>query len=139
MYADRRETFVHICADTLFKFQWHIEKHRFNILVIGPRLIFMSPLRLIIFGATQKYSSKLNLFRRYKVVGRQTLFIRLLYCFYFFLNEKTLLPSKNTLISRNSISIKCNLQHKDLFKIESIKQKMEVLEITSVLLQNATI
>ena len=52
MHADRRETFVNICADMLFKFQCHTEKHRFNALDLGPGLISMSPLRLIFREAT---------------------------------------------------------------------------------------
>ena len=52
MYADRRETFVNICADMMFKFQWHIEKHRYNALDLGPGLISMSSLRLVIWEAT---------------------------------------------------------------------------------------
>ena len=65
MYADSRETFANMCADMLFKFQWHIEKHRLNTFDIGPGLIFMSPLRLIIREPTQRYSSKLDIIRRY--------------------------------------------------------------------------
>ena len=48
MYADRRKTFVNISADMLFKFQWPIEKHRFNALDLRPGLISISPLRLIV-------------------------------------------------------------------------------------------
>ena len=68
MYADRKETFVNISADMLFKFQWYIEKHRFNALYIRPGLLSMSPLRLIIREATQRYSSKFVIIRRYIVV-----------------------------------------------------------------------
>ena len=53
----------------LFKFQCHKEKHRFNALDLGPGLISMSPLRLIIREATQRYSSKFDIIRRYKVVN----------------------------------------------------------------------
>ena len=53
MYADRRETFVNMCADVLFKSQWNIEKHQFNAFNLGPRLVSMSPLRLIIREPTQ--------------------------------------------------------------------------------------
>ena len=42
MYADRKEIFVNMCADRLFKFQSHIEKYRFNILDLGPGLISTS-------------------------------------------------------------------------------------------------
>ena len=55
MYADRRETYVNMFADMLFKFQWHIVKHRFNALDLGPGLIYMSLMRLIIREATQIY------------------------------------------------------------------------------------
>ena len=59
-YAHRRETFINRCADMLFKFQWNIEKHRFNILDLGPGLYSMSQMRLIIREATQRYSSKFD-------------------------------------------------------------------------------
>ena len=52
----------------LFKFQRHIEKDRFNALDIGLGLISMSPLRLIICEAIQRYSSKFNIIRRYIVI-----------------------------------------------------------------------
>ena len=65
MYADRTKTFANMCADVLFKFQWHIEKHRFNALDVGPGLISMSPMRLIIREATQRYSSKFDIIRKY--------------------------------------------------------------------------
>ena len=70
MYADRAETFINICADMLFIFQQHIEKRRFNALDLGPGLIAMSPLRLIIRGATQRYSSKFDIIRTNKLVNR---------------------------------------------------------------------
>ena len=53
----------------LFKFQCHKEKHRFNALDLGPGLISMSPLRLIIREAAQRYSSKFDIIRRYIVVN----------------------------------------------------------------------
>ena len=70
MYADRRKIFVNMCADMLFKFKWHVEKYQFNALDLGPGLISMSPLRLIISEATQRYSSKFDIIRRYIVVNR---------------------------------------------------------------------
>ena len=69
MYADWRETFVNICPNILFKFQWHIEKHGFNGLDLGPGLISLSPLRLIILEASQRYSRKFNMKRRCKIVN----------------------------------------------------------------------
>ena len=70
MDADRKETFVNMCVDVLFKFQWHIEKHKSNALDFRPGLISMSPLRLIILEATQRYSNKFDIIRRYIVVNR---------------------------------------------------------------------
>ena len=64
MYADRRKTFVNMCADMLFTFQWHIEEHQFNAIDLGPGLISMSPLRLTIREATETYSSKFEIIRR---------------------------------------------------------------------------
>ena len=79
MYADRRETFVNTCTDMVFKFQWHIEKHWFHVLDLGPRLISMSPLTLIICKATQRYSSKFDMIRRCIVVNSRLLLLG--YCF----------------------------------------------------------
>ena len=46
------------------------KKKRFKALDLGPGLISMSPLRLIIREATQKYSSKFDIMIRYIVVNR---------------------------------------------------------------------
>ena len=69
MYTDRKETFVNMCADMLFKFQGHTEKHRFNALNLGPGLIAVSPLRLMIHEPTQRYSSNFDIVRRYRLVN----------------------------------------------------------------------
>ena len=53
----------------LFKFQWPIEKHRFNALDLRPGLISISPLRLIIREPTESYSSKFDIIRRYKLIN----------------------------------------------------------------------
>ena len=45
-----------------------IKKHRFNALDLRAGLISMSPLRQIIRKATQRYYSKFNVMRKYKVV-----------------------------------------------------------------------
>ena len=70
MYADRRESFGTMCADMLFKFQWHIEEHRFNAFSLGPGLISMSPLRLIIREQNQRYPNKFDIIRRYIIANR---------------------------------------------------------------------
>ena len=69
MFVDRWETFIKICADMLFKFQWHVEKQRLNALDLGPGLISVSLLQLIIREAAQRCSSKFDIIRRYKVVN----------------------------------------------------------------------
>ena len=118
MYADRRETVANMCADMLIKFQWPIAKHQFNTLDLGPGLISMSPLRLIIREATQKYTNKFDIIKRYIVVHRQAPIFRLL--FLHFLKWKNI-PIKTELIIRSSNLIKSNLQNMDLCESESNK------------------
>ena len=70
MYADRRETFVNMCADMLLKFQWHIKKHRFKAFDLVPGLISISPMRSTIHETTQRYSCKFDIIRSYTMVNR---------------------------------------------------------------------
>ena len=63
MYVDRREKFVNICVDMLFKYQWHIKKHGFNAGDLKPGLIFVIT-DINIREATQIYYSKLDIISR---------------------------------------------------------------------------
>ena len=126
MHANKSETFVNMCADMLLKFQWYIEKHRFNALDLAPQLISMSPLRLMIREATQICSSKFDMIRRYIVLNRQTPIFRLL--FLHFSKWKNIIPFKIKLVIRSSNLIKSNLQNMNPYERESNKENIETLE-----------
>ena len=124
MKAKNKETFLYMCDDKLFKFQWQILRTWLEKQCFGLGFVSISPQSIIIRESFKIYLSKLHVIRKYVTLLMYGLIMKTLSLI--FLWKESRMSEKNEIKIRVSNFVKQKLWHMDAYDGAATEQQVDL-------------